>query len=148
MAGGHATRRVLSTKKAGCPRSLAFGDLGYHEPMRANSERLAAPQVLADYFLNSLHNDPQKSSSPSSSWHLLFAPPFSRKPPKEAETPRNSLSWTILQGTSLFSRFYGATLPVNSRKQGICLQNRGGGTRCTSFAVISRPPDNLSKFQS
>jgi len=39
----------------------------------------------------------------------------------------------------LFSRFYSATLPVNSRKQGICLQNMGGGTRCSSFAVISRP---------
>jgi hypothetical protein len=25
--------------------------------MRANSERLAAPQVLADYFLASSHND-------------------------------------------------------------------------------------------
>ena len=59
--------------------------------------------------------------------HVLFASPFSRKRPTEAETTRNSLSWTILQGTSLLSRFYGATLPVNSRKQGICLQNRGGG---------------------
>jgi hypothetical protein len=41
--------------------------------------------------------------------------------------PRNSISWNILQGTSLFSRFYSATLPVNSRKQGICLKNTGGG---------------------
>jgi hypothetical protein len=31
-----------------------------------------------------------------------FAPPFSRKLPEEAEMSRNSLSWTILQGTPLF----------------------------------------------
>jgi hypothetical protein len=35
-------------------------------------------------------------------WHVLFALPFSRKLPKEAEIARNSLSWTILQGTLLF----------------------------------------------
>jgi hypothetical protein len=32
----------------------------------------------------------------------LFAPSSSRKRPTEAETARNSLSWTILQGTPLF----------------------------------------------
>jgi hypothetical protein len=41
--------------------------------------------------------------------------------------PHNSFCWKILQGTSLFSRFYGAALPVSFRKQGICSQNRGGG---------------------
>jgi hypothetical protein len=56
------------------------------------------------------------------------APPSSRKLPEVAETPRNSLSWTILQGTSLLSGFYSATLLVTSRKQGISLQNMGGGT--------------------
>ena len=64
---------------------------------------------------------------------VLFAPSFSRKLPEEAETPRNSLSWRILQGTSLFSRFYSATLPVTLRKQGICLQNRGGGVGIPSL---------------
>jgi hypothetical protein len=33
--------------------------------------------------------------------HVLFLPLFSRKLPAEAETARNSLSWTILQGTPL-----------------------------------------------
>jgi hypothetical protein len=33
---------------------------------------------------------------------VFFAPPVSRKLPKEAKTARNSLSWTILQGTPLF----------------------------------------------
>jgi folate-binding protein YgfZ len=47
--------------------------------------------------------------------------------PEEAETAYNSFRWTILQGTSLFSRFYSATLSVSSRKQGICIQNTGGG---------------------
>jgi hypothetical protein len=89
-----------------------------------------AQQVPADYFPTLLHSDPQKSSIKLSSRHVLFAPPFSRKRSTEAKTPRNSLSWTILQGTSLFSRFYSETLPVNSRKQGICLQNMGGGARC------------------
>jgi hypothetical protein len=34
--------------------------------------------------------------------HVLSAPLSSRKPQTEAETARNSLSWTILQGTPLF----------------------------------------------
>jgi hypothetical protein len=62
----------------------------------------------------------------------VFSPgtllPTSRMLLAEAESAHNSLSWTILQGTSLFSRFYSATIPVNSRKQGFCVQNRGGGT--------------------
>jgi hypothetical protein len=33
-----------------------------------------------------------------------------------------------LQGTSLFSIFYSATLSVTSRKQVFCAQNMGGGT--------------------
>jgi hypothetical protein len=33
---------------------------------------------------------------------IVPAPPVSQKPPTEAETSRNSLSWTILQGTPLF----------------------------------------------
>ena len=39
----------------------------------------------------------------------------------------NSLSWNILQITPLLGRFYSTTLPVTSRKQGISLQNTGGG---------------------
>ena len=57
----------------------------------------------------------------------------SRKLPTEAESPHNSFSWKILQGTSLFSRFCSATMPASSRKQGICLQNRGGGTPMASL---------------
>jgi|CZKF01.1.fsa_nt_gi hypothetical protein len=38
----------------------------------------------------------------TSSWYVLFAPSASRKPLAQAETARNSLSWTILQGTPLF----------------------------------------------
>jgi hypothetical protein len=60
---------------------------------------------------------------------VLFAPLFTWKLPKEAKTSRNSLSWTILRGTSLLSGFYSATAPVNSRKQGTCLQDRVGGVR-------------------
>jgi hypothetical protein len=70
--------------------------------MRAISEPLAAPQVLADNFPFSSHNDSQKSSFKSSFWYVLFTPPSSGKRPVEAETARNSLSWTILQGTPLF----------------------------------------------
>jgi hypothetical protein len=55
------------------------------------------------------------------------SPPSSRKLLAEAESTRNSFPWTILQGTSLFSRFYSATMLATSRKQGICLQNMGGG---------------------
>ena len=74
---------------------------------------------------------------------VLFAPPAIRKLSAEAKTARNSLSWTILQGTSLLSRFYRATIPINSRKQGICLQNTGGGrgetTRLTDQQPCSQP---------
>jgi hypothetical protein len=63
--------------------------------MQATSERLAAPQVLADYFPPSSHNDLQKLSL-KLSWHDLFAPPSSRKRPTEAETSRNSFARNIL----------------------------------------------------
>jgi hypothetical protein len=109
----------------GCPWSLAFGDRGYHEPhARSASAWTASPlqiisllrrTMISEVFLQIIVR------------HLLFAPLFSRKRLGEAETARNSLSWNILQGTSLFSRFYSATLPVSSRKQVICIQNRGGG---------------------
>ena len=104
---------------------------GDHE-LHARSA-LSAAQVSADYSFTSSHNNSQKSSFKSSSPHVLFAPHFSRERAAEAETPRNSLSWRILQGTSLFSRFYSATLPVTLRKQGICLQNRGGGVGIPSL---------------
>ena len=100
------------------------------KPLRAKSERLPRrrwPQVLADYFPSSLHNNPQKLSLKSPR-RLLFTPLFSRKRLEEAKTSRNSFARNILQGTSLFSIFCSATLPVTSRKQGICLQNMGGGT--------------------
>jgi hypothetical protein len=54
------------------------------------SERLAAPQVLADYFHNLSHNDPQQCSIASLSQPVLYAPPLSRKLPTEAKTTRNS----------------------------------------------------------
>ncbi len=82
--------------------------------------------VLADNFPTSSHNNPQKLSLQSSR-HVLFAPPSSRKRPIEAETARNSFVRNILQGTSLFSIFCSATLPVNSRKQRFCVQSMGGG---------------------
>jgi hypothetical protein len=68
--------------------------------------------------------------------------PSSLKLPVEAETSCNSLSWTILHGTSLFSRFYGATISVSSRKQGICLQNMGGGGE---VPALPRYPDQLHR---
>ena len=84
----------------------------------------AAPQVVADYFplcrtmiLRSLPSNRRPGASS-----------LSRKLPKEAETSRNSLFRRILRGTSLFGRFYSATLPVSQRKQIFCPQNRGGGT--------------------
>ncbi len=83
-------------------------------------------QSLADYFFTSSHNDSQKSFFKSSTRYILFARSFSRKLPVEAETSPNSLSRRILQGTSLLSGFYSATLSVTSRKQGICIQNTGG----------------------
>jgi len=104
------------------------------ESTNLKPKAVAPPQVVADNFPLSSHNDSQKSSFKSSFWYVLFAPLFRRKRPVEAETARNSLSWTILQGTSLFSIFCSATLPVTSRKQGFCVQNRGGGTRGSSFA--------------
>jgi len=58
--------------------------------------------------------------------HVLYAPPSSRKRPVEAKTSRNSLSWTILQATPLFRRFYSATLSVTSTKQGFYAQSIGG----------------------
>jgi len=70
---------------------------------------------IAENFPAWMHTDKWRSYGPRES--------------KCLESSRNSLSWTILQGTSLLSGFYSATMPVTSRKQGICLQNRGGGTR-------------------
>ncbi len=96
--------------------------------MRANNERLAPPQVVADYFHNSSHNDPRSLPTNHHPGTSSSRRPFSRKQPTEAKTARNSLSWNILQGTSLFSIFCSATLPVTSRKQGICVQSTGGGT--------------------
>src|ERR1039458_4494914 len=75
----------------------------------------------------------------TSSRYVLFAPSSSRKLPEGAETARNSFDRNILQGTSLFSIFCSATLLVTSRKQGFCAQSMGGGTRCSSFVVTSRP---------
>src|ERR1035437_5137548 len=91
----------------GCPRSLAFGDRGVACPKLAKF-RQPHRRWLADYFPISSHNDPR--SLPSNIVrHVLFAPPVSRKPPEVAKKSRNSLSWRILQGTSLFSIFYSAT---------------------------------------
>src|ERR1035438_7361275 len=92
-----------------------------------------------------MHNDPQKSSFKSSSRHIVFAPPFSRKLPKETETPRNSLSMRILHGTSLLSGFYSATMPVNSRKKGVCLQNLGGGA---PMAQVCQPIKTNGQWDS
>jgi hypothetical protein len=57
-----------------------------------------------------------------------YVPFFSRKLLAEAEIVHNSFRWTILQGTSLFSRFCSASMPVKHRKQVFSFQNRGGGT--------------------
>jgi hypothetical protein len=84
----------------------------------------AEPQALADHFLTLSHNDP---GSLSSNHRPGTSPPSSRNLLAEAESTHNSFHWTILQGTSLFSRFYSATTPVNSRKQGFYQQNMGGG---------------------
>jgi hypothetical protein len=129
-------------------------------PMRANSERLAAPQVprkrrppgrqtLADNYHPSSHNVFRSLPSnhrPGTPFSLGAPGPShsgtretTRKWPAEAETSRNSFARNILQGTSLFSIFCSATLPVSSRKQGFCVQSMGGGTRCSSFAGLSRP---------
>ena len=118
-------------------------------PMRANSERLAAPQVLADNYHPSSHNVFRSLPSnhrPGTPFSLGAPGPShsgtretTRKWPAEAETSRNSFAWNILQGTSLFSIFCSATLLVTSRKQGFCAQSMGGGTRCSSYVVISRP---------
>jgi hypothetical protein len=94
--------------------------------------------VVAYYFTCLLHNHP-RSLLQTSSRHVLSAPPSSRKPPTEAETAHNSFARNILQGTSLFSIFCSAALPVNQRKQGFCAQNMGGGTRGASFVGPSRP---------
>jgi hypothetical protein len=69
--------------------------------MRANSERVAPPQVVADYFPFRRTMIPEvflQIIVPA----LLFVPLFSRKRLGEAKTPLNSLSWTILQATPLF----------------------------------------------
>ncbi len=102
---------------------------------RSSSER----QVLADYFLSLSQNDSQnsscKSSSGTSSSRRLAAGSCRQRP----KCSRNSFTWTILQGTSLLSRFYSATPPVTPRKQGICVQNRGGGTPVFSRSLIQGP---------
>jgi hypothetical protein len=63
--------------------------------MRAISEHLAAPQMLADHFPTLPHNH-SKDFSP------IVPAVFSQKTPDEAESSRNSLSWTILRVTPLF----------------------------------------------
>jgi hypothetical protein len=68
-----------------------------------------------------------------------FSAAFSLKLLEEAKMSHNSFARNILQGTSLFSIFYSATLPVNQRKQGFYAQSMGGGTRGASFAELSRP---------
>jgi len=108
------------------------------ETLRSPRRRsLAAPQVLADYFPTSSHND-SRSIPSNTVRHVLFAQPFSRKWLGEDEMARNSFAWYILQRTSLFSIFCSATLLVTSRKQGFCVQNTGGGTRGAGFAGLSR----------
>jgi hypothetical protein len=79
-------------------------------PERANSGPLLGWPVFADYFPHSSQNDLQNSTFkiivPARALRASFQP-------AEAETSRNSLSWTILQGTSLFSGFYSGPLPVS-----------------------------------
>jgi hypothetical protein len=101
----------------------------------------APPRVFADKILDPLHNDSWKSSFQSSSRYTLFVPPSSRKLPSETESTHNSFPWTILQRTSLFSRFYGALMPVSQRNKGFCLQNRGGvGTPWLGVPMEMRTP--------
>jgi hypothetical protein len=61
--------------------------------MRANSEPLAPPQVAQ---VVQIISQLCRTIIPE-----VFAPDFSLKLPVEAKTARNSLCWTILQGTSL-----------------------------------------------
>ena len=105
-------------------------------PNHARSAPLA-PQMLADHFSSSSHNNPRSFSS---NHRPGASPPFSRKLRTKAEIAHNSLPWTILQGTSLFSRFHSAHLSVNSRKQGFCLQNTGGGGTYHDWVPRLRSP--------
>src|SRR5271157_3368354 len=95
-----------------CPEhSRRVPPLGTWDSMNPTCEEPSAPpQILADYFPTSSHNNPQKLSLQSSR-HVLFAPFVSRKRPIEAETARNSLSWTILQVATLT----GSPSPPTSR---------------------------------
>jgi len=80
---------------------------------------------------------------------ILPEPFFIWKPPAEAESSRNSLFWNILQGTSLFSRFYSETIPATSRKQGICLQNteRGYSNSMVSGVLFGLRPQPLLQLR-
>jgi hypothetical protein len=62
---------------------------------------LSKGPAIADYFLSSLHND-SRSLPSNIVLGVHFTPHSIRKPPNEAKTSRNSLCWTILQGTPLF----------------------------------------------
>jgi hypothetical protein len=120
---------------AGYPRSLAFMDPGFREShgAQAPSARAASPCRLFPHFV---HNDLR--SHPS---NIVPGRPLrAANQPEEAKTTRNSLSWNILQGTSLFSIFCSATLPVTSRKQGFCVQSMGGGTQYANCACLTRIP--------
>jgi hypothetical protein len=134
------TRINISYWAPGAP-GPAFRTWGTTNFMRANSERLPhrrCLQIISPLRRTIiLRSFPSNRPGMSSSRRLpaLGAPgpsplgtgEITLNQPEEAETAYNSFRWTILQGTSLFSRFYSATLSVSSRKQGICIQNTGGG---------------------
>jgi hypothetical protein len=62
-------------------------------------------------------------------WQPFFLAQYSPQiRPQLTETTCNSLFRNILQGTSLFSVFCSDTLSATYRKQGLCVQNMGGGT--------------------
>jgi hypothetical protein len=87
-----------------CPPLLAE----YRMALRSSGQTASLPKSplrrkhFADNYVASSHNNPQKSSFKPPFRHVLFALFSSRKRPTEAETSRNSLSWTILQATPLF----------------------------------------------
>jgi hypothetical protein len=101
---------------------------GHWKPRTPCAQRVCSIAGACRLLPTLSHNGYWKSSFKSLSRHVLLAPLFVRNLPIEAETPRNSLSRRILQRTSLLSGFCSVQLPVNPRKQGICLQNMGGGT--------------------
>jgi hypothetical protein len=78
-----------------CPVHRGFMAGGTTNLMRANSELFAPPQVVADNYLTSLHND-FRSLPSNMVRHVLFASLVSQKLLAEAETACNSLSRNIL----------------------------------------------------